>query len=66
MTGKREFFRYTAKEIPSIKTFHFPGIQVDVSFFSYSLLRHFFVIITSFYGANKNICTFFIHGSVLQ
>ncbi|CAG9802641.1 unnamed protein product [Chironomus riparius] len=28
--GKREFFRYTAKEIPSIKTFHFPGIQVDV------------------------------------
>ncbi|KAG5684690.1 hypothetical protein PVAND_013907 [Polypedilum vanderplanki] len=28
--GKREFFRYTAKEIPSIKIFKFPGIQVDV------------------------------------
>lgn len=28
--GKREFFRYTPKEIPSIKTFHLPGIRVDV------------------------------------
>lgn len=29
--GKREFFRYTPKEIPSIKTFRIPGIRVDVS-----------------------------------
>jgi hypothetical protein len=30
--GKREFFRYTPKEIPSIKIFKLPGIRVDVSF----------------------------------
>lgn len=29
--GKREFFRFTPKEIPSIKLFKFPGIRVDVS-----------------------------------
>lgn len=29
--GKREFFRYTPKEIPSIKIFKLPGIRVDVS-----------------------------------
>lgn len=29
--GKREFFRFTPKEIPSIKIFKFPGIRVDVS-----------------------------------
>lgn len=29
--GRREFFRYTPKEIPSIKTFNIPGIRVDVS-----------------------------------
>lgn len=29
--GKREFFRYTPKEIPSIKLFKIPGIRVDVS-----------------------------------
>jgi hypothetical protein len=32
--GKREFFRYTPKEIPSIKIFKLPGIRVDVSFAS--------------------------------
>lgn len=29
--GRREFFRYTPKEIPSIKIFNIPGIRVDVS-----------------------------------
>jgi hypothetical protein len=29
--GKREFFRYTPKEIPSIKIFKLAGIKVDVS-----------------------------------
>lgn len=29
--GKREFFRFTPKEIPSIKIFMLPGVQVDVS-----------------------------------
>ncbi|CAO1386220.1 unnamed protein product [Diamesa serratosioi] len=28
--GKREFFRYTPKEIPSIKLFKIPGIRVDL------------------------------------
>lgn len=32
--GKREFFRFTPKEIPSIKLFKFPGIRVDVSWCS--------------------------------
>lgn len=31
IAGKREFFRYTPKEIPSIKIFKLPGIRVDVS-----------------------------------
>lgn len=33
--GKREFFRYTPKEIPSIKIFKLPGIRVDVSWLTY-------------------------------
>lgn len=41
--GKREFFRFTPKEIPSIKTFKLPGspIRVDVSWF-YISFHHFF------------------------
>jgi len=35
--GKREFFRYTPKEIPPIKIFKLPGIRVDVSFSILSL-----------------------------
>lgn len=29
--GRREFFRYTPKEIPAVKVFPLPGITVDVS-----------------------------------
>lgn len=29
--GRREFFRYTPKEIPAVKLFSVPGITVDVS-----------------------------------
>lgn len=29
--GRREFFRYTPKEIPAVKLFSMPGISVDVS-----------------------------------
>lgn len=37
--GKREFFRYTPKEIPSIKIFKLPGIRVDVSWLLIPLTR---------------------------
>lgn len=36
--GRREFFRYTAKEIPSIKVFSQLGFYVDVSIFFSSLI----------------------------
>lgn len=29
--GRREFFRYTPKEIPAVKIFSMPGISIDVS-----------------------------------
>lgn len=38
--GKREFFRYTPKEIPSIKIFKLPGIRVDVSRFIIHVVYH--------------------------
>lgn len=46
--GRREFFRYTPKEIPAVKIFSMPGISVDVSFdifFRNFLLTIFFCII---------------------
>lgn len=42
--GKREFFRYTPKEIPSIKLFKIPGIKVDVSM---SIIRIIIIIYSS-------------------
>lgn len=52
--GKREFFRYTPKEIPSIKIFKLPGIRVDVScwkiFLPHYLFRsHAFIPMQYFY-----------------
>jgi len=29
--GRREFYRYTPKETPPMKVFHFPGVKVRVS-----------------------------------
>ena len=38
--GNQEFYRYTPKESPAIKTFEFPGTEVDVS-----LINLFLVIL---------------------
>ncbi|XP_055848124.1 uncharacterized protein LOC129913458 isoform X2 [Episyrphus balteatus] len=36
--GRREFYRYTPKENPAMKTFHIPGIKIDVHYSNESQL----------------------------
>lgn len=41
--GRREFFRYTPKEKPSMKIFTHQGINVDVTILSFFLILLFFL-----------------------
>lgn len=40
--GRREFFRYTPKEIPAVKVFSIGGIHIDVSIFRFFFINHFY------------------------
>lgn len=43
--GRREFYRYTPKENPSMKVFHQTGITVDVSLYIHLEFNSFFFVV---------------------